>query len=103
MFWLYLRALVVSLHDAGTCTLFFGPFYESLLLLHLVAVMGYFDGFRKDGRNSYYAGRHVPVFYDVTHLYLISFCLVIVVTYVIIVLGTRGREVSPSESEPNSV
>ena len=59
--------------------------------------MGFFDGFRKDGRNSYYVSRDNPVFYDVTHLYIILFCTVITTAFIILILGTRGREVRFSQ------
>ncbi len=65
--------------------------------------MGYFDGFRKDGRNSYYGGHRHPVFHDISHAYVLSACCVLLVAFAIIVLGNRGKEVRLRHTELSAV
>ena len=56
--------------------------------------MGWFDGFREHGHNTYYGDRRNPVLADVTHMVVILVCIMFSAALVLVIIGTRGREVS---------
>ena len=59
-----------------------------------VAVMGLFDAFRSGDANTYYDSERTAVTIDINQLLIIFFSFVAVIALLILVIGSRGREVS---------
>ena len=58
--------------------------------------MAWFNSFRSGDANTYYESARTPVVVDFHFLLILFFAFVTVVTSVVLVIGTRGREVSTS-------
>ncbi len=55
--------------------------------------MGWFDGFRDNGENTWYSEHRSAVYADITQVIVITVCAVVTAALVIMVIGTRGKEV----------
>ena len=55
---------------------------------------GWFDGFRDNGWNTYYPEQKIGVWGDLNQLIIIFISVVLGASLLVVVLGTRGKEVS---------
>ena len=58
------------------------------------AGMAWFDAFRDGDENTYYDSKRTAVTVDINQLLISFFSFVVIVALLILVIGSRGREVS---------
>ena len=62
--------------------------------------MGLFESFRDKGWNTYYSELHVGASVDLTLVTVTYMAVVLFITMLMIVMGTRGQQVSANQCRP---